>query len=143
MKSSPYFWLALHRTKVRWRFRKILWPSQNIWTLYQYLFIHLSSFSDWPLVYPLKTLIFYTLNTPLSSSQLHLHIFLAQNILLLLKLHSCILNLILPFQWRTEGKHFCLFNAFDFIYCICTCEGWNFVNWELFIQFPLGFVTWL
>ena len=25
--------LALHRTKVRWRFRKILWPSQNIWTL--------------------------------------------------------------------------------------------------------------
>ena len=32
-KSTPYFWLALHRTKVRWRFRKILWPSQNIWTL--------------------------------------------------------------------------------------------------------------
>ena len=32
-KSSPYFWLALHRTKVRWRFRKILWFSQNIWTL--------------------------------------------------------------------------------------------------------------
>ena len=26
-------WLALHRTKVRWRFCKILWPSQNIWTL--------------------------------------------------------------------------------------------------------------
>ena len=23
--------LALHSTKVRWRFRKILWPSQNIW----------------------------------------------------------------------------------------------------------------
>ena len=23
----------LHRTKVRWRFRKILWPSENIWTL--------------------------------------------------------------------------------------------------------------
>ena len=33
-KSSPYFWLALHRTKVRWRFLKILWPSQNIWTLF-------------------------------------------------------------------------------------------------------------
>ena len=32
-KSSPYFWLELHRTKVRWRFRKILWPSQNIWSL--------------------------------------------------------------------------------------------------------------
>ena len=32
-KSPPYFWLALHRIKVRWRFRKILWPSQNIWTL--------------------------------------------------------------------------------------------------------------
>ena len=28
--QKPYFWLALHRTKVRWRFRKILWPSQNI-----------------------------------------------------------------------------------------------------------------
>ena len=24
---------ALHRTKVRWRFCKILWPSQNIWSL--------------------------------------------------------------------------------------------------------------
>ena len=33
MKSSLYFWLALLRTKRRWRFRKILWPSQNIWTL--------------------------------------------------------------------------------------------------------------
>ena len=32
-KSPPYFWLALYRTNVRWRFRKILWPSQNIWTL--------------------------------------------------------------------------------------------------------------
>ena len=30
---GPYFWLALHRTKVRWRFRKFLWPSQNIWIL--------------------------------------------------------------------------------------------------------------
>ena len=34
-KSSPYFWLALHKTKVRWRFCNILWPSQNIWTLNQ------------------------------------------------------------------------------------------------------------
>ena len=33
-KSSPYFWLALHRTKVRSRFDKILRPSQNIWTLF-------------------------------------------------------------------------------------------------------------
>ena len=33
VKSSPYFWLALHRTKVRWRFHKIVGPSQNIWTL--------------------------------------------------------------------------------------------------------------
>ena len=32
-KSPPNFWLALHRTKVRWRFPKLLWPSQNIWTL--------------------------------------------------------------------------------------------------------------
>ena len=33
VKSPTYFWLALHRTKVRWKFCKILWPSQNIWTL--------------------------------------------------------------------------------------------------------------
>ena len=32
-KSSPYFWLSLHSLKGRWRFRKILLPSQNIWTL--------------------------------------------------------------------------------------------------------------
>ena len=32
-KSPPCFWLALHRTKVRWKFCKILWPSQNVWTL--------------------------------------------------------------------------------------------------------------
>ena len=32
-KSRPFFWLALRRKKVRWRFRKILWLSQNIWTL--------------------------------------------------------------------------------------------------------------
>ena len=32
-KSSPYFWMCLLWSKVRWRFRKILWPSQNIWTL--------------------------------------------------------------------------------------------------------------
>ena len=27
--ETSIFWLALHRTKVRWRFRKILWPSQK------------------------------------------------------------------------------------------------------------------
>ena len=32
-KSSPNFWLQYIRSKVRRRFRKILWPSQNIWTL--------------------------------------------------------------------------------------------------------------
>ena len=31
-KSPPYFCLQYIQTKVRWRFRKILW--QNIWTLY-------------------------------------------------------------------------------------------------------------
>ena len=31
--SPPYFWLSIHRTKLRWRFLKILWPSQKIWTL--------------------------------------------------------------------------------------------------------------
>ena len=33
-KSSPHFWLQYLKSKVRWRFCKILWPSQNIWTLY-------------------------------------------------------------------------------------------------------------
>ena len=32
-KSSPNFWLQYIQSKVRWRFRKILWPSLNIWTL--------------------------------------------------------------------------------------------------------------
>ena len=27
-KSPTYFWLALHRTKVRWRLYKISWPSE-------------------------------------------------------------------------------------------------------------------
>ena len=31
-KSPPIIWLALHRTNNWWRFRKILGPSQNIWT---------------------------------------------------------------------------------------------------------------
>ena len=33
-KSPPYFCLQYIKTKVGWRFHKILWPSQNIWTLY-------------------------------------------------------------------------------------------------------------
>ena len=33
VKHPPYIWLTLHRTKVRWRFRRILWPFQNKWTL--------------------------------------------------------------------------------------------------------------
>ena len=32
-KSPPIIWLAIHRTNNWWRFREILWPSQNIWTL--------------------------------------------------------------------------------------------------------------
>ena len=32
-KSSPYFWLQYIQSKVKGRIRKILWPSQNIWTL--------------------------------------------------------------------------------------------------------------
>ena len=39
-KFSPYFWLALHGTKVRWRFRKYLWPSQNTWLLLGLVFTH-------------------------------------------------------------------------------------------------------
>ena len=43
--------LALHRTKVRWRFRKILWPSQNIWTLCH--FRHNTLFGN-HITYPIK-----------------------------------------------------------------------------------------
>ena len=32
-KSSPNFWPQYIQSKVRWIFHKILWPSQNIWTL--------------------------------------------------------------------------------------------------------------
>ena len=32
-KSPQIIWLAVHRTNDLWRFRKILWPCQNIWTL--------------------------------------------------------------------------------------------------------------
>ena len=32
-KSTPIIWLAVHRTNNWWIFRKILWPSQNIWIL--------------------------------------------------------------------------------------------------------------
>ena len=31
-KSPPDFCLQYIQTKVRWRFCKVLWPSQNIWT---------------------------------------------------------------------------------------------------------------
>ena len=48
-KSSPYFWLALHsRTKLRWRFCKILWPSQNIWTLKTFKIFETLSSSPMP-----------------------------------------------------------------------------------------------
>ena len=33
MKSPSNIWLAVFRTNNWWRFRKILWPSQNIWIL--------------------------------------------------------------------------------------------------------------
>ena len=32
-KSSPYFWPQYRQSQVRGRFCKILWPSQNLWTL--------------------------------------------------------------------------------------------------------------
>ena len=32
-KSPTNIWLAVHRTNNWWRFRKIVWPSQTIWTL--------------------------------------------------------------------------------------------------------------
>ena len=34
-----YILVLLHtKTKIRWRFRKILWPSQNIWTIYEWIY---------------------------------------------------------------------------------------------------------
>ena len=37
-KSPPIIWLALHWTNNSWWFRKILWPSQNIWTLKTFMY---------------------------------------------------------------------------------------------------------
>ena len=37
-KFPPYFCLQYIQTKGRWRFRKILWPSQNVWTLLLFSF---------------------------------------------------------------------------------------------------------
>jgi hypothetical protein len=34
-KSSPYFCPMKCQSKARWRFCKVLWPSQNIWTLHK------------------------------------------------------------------------------------------------------------
>ena len=49
MKSSPYFWLHYIQSKVRGRFRKILWPSQNIWTLIYYqVFLKLDQYQPRP-----------------------------------------------------------------------------------------------
>ena len=52
VKSPLYFWLALHRTKVRGRFCKILWPSQNIWTLVIYEIVNWMFF--WKKIYYLQ-----------------------------------------------------------------------------------------
>ena len=49
LKSPPYFCLQYIQTKVRWRFRKILWPSQNIWTLTTIFSLHsCESFVKYP-----------------------------------------------------------------------------------------------
>ena len=98
------------------------------------------NFSDGPLAYPLKALIFYTLNTPLSSNQLHLHIFCSSKYFGPIKV--ALLHPEFNPVFSMKVNIFVYLNAFDFIYCICTWEGWNFVNWELLILFPLGFVTW-
>ena len=39
-----FVWLALHRTNLRRRFRKILWPSQNISTLKALMNLHVHYF---------------------------------------------------------------------------------------------------
>ena len=46
-KYSPPFWLQYIQSKVRWRFRKILWPSQSIWTL-PYYYWKLNPPNIWP-----------------------------------------------------------------------------------------------
>ena len=45
-KSSPYSWLQYTQSKLRWRFRKILWPSQNIWTLPKVVFCSVLRFES-------------------------------------------------------------------------------------------------
>ena len=46
LRNLLQFWLALNRTKVRWRFRKILWPSQIMWTLFVMIFCNPSNTFD-------------------------------------------------------------------------------------------------
>ena len=46
-KSSTNFWPQYIQSKVSGRFRKILWPSQNIWTLQ----IKSSKFEIWIAIY--------------------------------------------------------------------------------------------
>ena len=38
-KSQPIIWLEVHRTNNWWRFRQIVWPSQNVWTLKRLTFV--------------------------------------------------------------------------------------------------------
>ena len=45
-KPPPIIWLVEHRTNNWWRFRKILWPSQNILTS-NLLFFSMSFYSKW------------------------------------------------------------------------------------------------
>ena len=40
LKFIYIFWEGHKMTNLRWRFRKILWPSQNIWTLAIWIVMH-------------------------------------------------------------------------------------------------------
>ena len=73
-KSSPYFWLTLHRTKVRWRFCKMLWPSQTVWTLLQVPF--------WKLIFWHHLGVFWIKFWSLSF-HMYYHFFQFQNLILI------------------------------------------------------------
>jgi len=72
-KSSTNFWLQYIQSKVSGRFRKILWPSQNIWTLSTYLRGQKSSSIEIPPHFiKFSIAVFYDIN--LTSQHSHLEV---------------------------------------------------------------------
>ena len=105
-KSSPYFWLVLHRTKVKGRFHKILWPAQNIWTLTTPFFsesvktIFETKFHFWR-----RNLFLYFLSSPYKFYKLHGH------------LSQLFLNRVLKLFSSQTWRHF-LSHGFQIHHCV-------------------------